>query len=43
MDPKFILVVDDENYLLDTIQFILQSKGYAAMMARSGGEGAGAP
>jgi len=43
MDPKIILVVDDENHMLDTIQFILQSKGYAVMMARSGGGGAGAP
>ncbi len=38
MNPKTILVVDDESHLLDTIQFILQSNGYAALSARSGEE-----
>jgi CheY-like chemotaxis protein len=36
--PKTILVVDDESHMLDTIQFILQSNGYAAVTARSGEE-----
>jgi CheY-like chemotaxis protein len=36
--PKTILVVDDESHLLDTIQFILQSNGYAALPARGGEE-----
>lgn len=38
MTPKTILVVDDESHLLDTIQFILQSNGYAALPARGGEE-----
>ena len=38
MAPKIILVVDDEPHMLDTIQFILQSNGYEALTARSGGE-----
>ncbi len=38
MVPKTILVVDDESHMLDTIQFILQSNGYAAVTARSGEE-----
>jgi len=36
--PKTILVVDDESHMLDTIQFILQSNGYAALPARGGEE-----
>jgi CheY-like chemotaxis protein len=36
--PKTILVVDDESHMLDTIQFILQSNGYATAAARSGEE-----
>jgi len=39
--PKTILVVDDESHMLDTIQFILQSNGYAAVTARSGEEALG--
>ena len=38
MTPKTILVVDDESHMLDTIQFILQSNGYAAVTARGGEE-----
>jgi CheY-like chemotaxis protein len=38
VDPKTILVVDDESHMLDTIRFILESNGYAAVTARSGGE-----
>jgi CheY-like chemotaxis protein len=38
VNPKTILVVDDESHMLDTIQFILQSNGYAAVTARSGEE-----
>ena len=38
MTPKTILVVDDESHMLDTIQFILQSNGYAALPARGGEE-----
>lgn len=38
MNPKTILVVDDESNMLDTIQFILQSNGYAALPARGGEE-----
>ena len=38
MNPKTILVVDDESHMLDTIQFILQSNGYAAVTARGGKE-----
>ncbi|OHD22571.1 MAG: hypothetical protein A2064_01355 [Spirochaetes bacterium GWB1_66_5] len=38
MTPKTILVVDDESHMLDTIQFILQSHGYAAVTARGGEE-----
>ena len=38
MDPKTILVVDDESHMLDTIRFILESNGYAAVTARSGEE-----
>jgi len=38
VNPKTILVVDDESHMLDTIQFILQSNGYAAVTARGGKE-----
>jgi len=38
VDPKTILVVDDESHMLDTIRFILESNGYAAVTARSGEE-----
>jgi CheY-like chemotaxis protein len=38
VNPKTILVVDDESHMLDTIQFILQSNGYAALPARGGEE-----
>ncbi len=38
MGPKTILVVDDESYMLDTIQFILQSSGYRTVTARGGEE-----
>lgn len=38
MNPKTILVVDDESHMLDTIQFILQSNGYTAVAARGGEE-----
>ncbi len=38
MSPKTILVVDDESYMLDTIQFILQSNGYDPVTARGGEE-----
>jgi CheY-like chemotaxis protein len=38
VDPKIILVVDDESHMLDTIQFILQSNGYLTVTARSGEE-----
>ena len=35
MDPKTILVVDDEPHMLDTIRFILEANGYAVLTARS--------
>jgi CheY-like chemotaxis protein len=38
VSPKTILVVDDESHMLDTIQFILQSSGYAALTARGAEE-----
>jgi CheY-like chemotaxis protein len=38
MDRRRILVVDDEQHMLLTVQFILQSAGYAVRTARSGEE-----
>jgi CheY-like chemotaxis protein len=36
--PKTILVVDDESFMLDTIQFILRCSGYDPVPARGGEE-----
>lgn len=38
MNRKRILVVDDEEHMLVTVQFILQSAGYEVQTARSGEE-----
>ena len=38
MDRRRILVVDDEQHMLLTVQFILQSAGYAVRAASSGEE-----
>jgi DNA-binding NtrC family response regulator len=38
MDRKRILVVDDEQNMLLTVQFILQSAGYSVSTAHSGEE-----
>lgn len=38
MERRRILVVDDEEHMLLTVQFILQSAGYVVQTARSGEE-----
>ncbi len=38
MDRKRILIVDDEENMLLTVQFILESAGYDVVAARSGEE-----
>ena len=39
VDPKRILVVDDDPEIIDALRYALQAKGYQVLIARDGNQG----
>lgn len=39
IDPKRILVVDDDPEIIDALRYALQAKGYQVLIARDGNQG----